>query len=41
MSRAMLGEERCITARPRNAALLANLAGSVATASALRSARRR
>ncbi|MGB3475065.1 MAG: hypothetical protein WBA69_09815 [Mycobacterium sp.] len=38
---AMPGEERWITARPRGAALLVNLAGSAATATALRSARRR
>ncbi|WP_409437372.1 DUF6653 family protein [Mycobacterium sp. SMC-14] len=40
-TRAMLGEEQWVVARPRDAALLVNLAGSVATAAALRSARRR
>ncbi|MGB3334860.1 MAG: hypothetical protein WBA79_18825 [Mycobacterium sp.] len=38
---AMPGEEQWITARLRDAALLVSLAGSVATASTLRSARRR
>ncbi|GFG69750.1 DUF6653 family protein [Mycolicibacter senuensis] len=40
-TRAMLGEEQWITDRPRDAALLVNLAGSAATAGALLSARRR
>lgn len=40
-TRAMLGEEQWIVARPRDAALAVNLAGGVATAVALVSARRR
>ncbi|OBH20956.1 hypothetical protein EHH44_08375 [Mycolicibacter terrae] len=40
-TRAMLGEEQWITDRPRDAALLLNLAGSTATVAALVSARRR
>lgn len=40
-TRAMLGEEQWITDRPRDAALLVNLAGSAATATALCYARRR
>lgn len=40
-TRAMLGEELWIIARPRDAALLVNLAGSAATVVALVSARRR
>ncbi|MEB3033150.1 DUF6653 family protein [[Mycobacterium] nativiensis] len=40
-TRAMLGEEQWIMARPRDAALLVNLAGGAATAIALLNARRR
>lgn len=40
-TRAMLGEEQWIIARPRDAALLVNLAGGAATAAALLNARRR
>ncbi|WP_233424823.1 DUF6653 family protein [Mycolicibacter heraklionensis] len=40
-TRAMLGEERWIIARPRDTALLVNLAGGAATAAALLYARRR
>lgn len=40
-TRAMLGEEQWIIDRPRDAALLVNLAGGVATAWALRNAHRR
>jgi hypothetical protein len=40
-TRAMLGEERWVTDRPRDAALWVNLAGAAATATALVTARRR
>ncbi|WP_322791084.1 DUF6653 family protein [Mycolicibacter longobardus] len=40
-TRAMLGEELWIVARPRDIALLVNLAGGAATATALLNARRR
>ncbi|SNV70423.1 Uncharacterised protein [Mycolicibacter terrae] len=40
-TRAMLGEEQWVTDRPRDAALLVNLAGAAATATALVTARRR
>ncbi|NDJ88871.1 DUF6653 family protein [Mycolicibacter kumamotonensis] len=40
-TRAMLGEEQWITDRPADVALLVNLAGAAATATALVSARRR
>jgi hypothetical protein len=40
-TRAMLGEERWVTDRPRDAALWVNLAGAAATAVALVNARRR
>lgn len=40
-TRAMLGEEQWIIARPRDAALVVNLAGGAATALALLNARRR
>ena len=40
-TRAMLGEEQWIVARPRDAALLVNLAGGAATATALLCARGR
>lgn len=40
-TRAMLGEEQWIIARPRDTALLVNLAGGAATAAALLYARRR
>lgn len=40
-TRAMLGEEKWITDRPRDTALLVNLAGAAATATALVTARRR